>query len=98
MSYKAIAGSKFWHTSKKIRAISKVDYEKLEKTRNGGPGSSINLVSESSSDELFEAAKNRKPKGKHYVPLPPDASDTDSTIGTPPPRAKFSASIDVHNL
>ena len=81
------AGSKFWHTSKIIRAISEAESEKLERHRNGKAGGSsiLNLISDSSSEEYFPYGVPSKRKRKRYlVPPPPDASpsDSDNTLTT----------------
>ena len=100
------AGSKFWHTSKIIQAISEVDYNKLERHKNGEPGPStsvVNLVSESSSEDFHKlfTVNKKKLKRKRKVSPPPDTSQTDSDLSTTaptPPPSKFRATVDVRQL
>ena len=114
-------GSKFWHTNKIIRAISEVDYKKLEMLRNGearpsepgpsrsgepGPSTSVvhvNLVSDSSSEDLHQlfGKGKKKRKRKYFVPPPPNATDSEefsTTSSISPPPSKFRATVDVKNL
>ena len=100
-----IAGSKFWHTSKIIRAISEADYDKLERHRNGKAGGSsiVNLISDSSSEEYysFGVPPKRKRKKMIFVPPPRDGSpsDSDNSQSTPsPPLSKYRATVDVEKV
>ena len=86
--YCILIGSKFWKSSKIIRAVTEADFLKREKRRNENAGASgvsrtsPLTLSDSDSDNVFDlTSRGRK---RPYVPPPPDLSDSDSSV----PRSK----------
>ena len=97
------AGSKFWHTSKIIRAISETEYLKLQRLRHpsdqassGNRGSPVIqvLASDSDSDDVRTARQRKRPRTA--VPCPPELSDSDSASQLL--SAKYQATFDVRSL
>ena len=77
-------GSRFWRTTKIIRAVSEADYNRFQKRRDPPGQSSYITISGSDSEELKPLIRKRK---RTAATLDSSSSDSDSSL----PRTKVVA-------